>query len=96
VGKGTKFKQTVAYEKAIPVAYVRVTEQPNAKQLLTITSQVPADFTIRVYDKLNNELFVKTETVKSDYAVMFNMSQVSGGYRFEVTETPGNVNVIRK
>ena len=96
LSKGTKFKQTVAYEKATPVAYVRVTEQAGAKQLLTITSQVPADFTIRIYDNLNNELFVKTETVKSDYAVVFNMSQVSGSYRFDVTETPGNVKVIRK
>jgi hypothetical protein len=96
LSKGTKFKQTVAYGKTTPVAYVRVAAQPGAKQLLTIRSQVPSDFTIRIYDKWNNELYIKTEAVKSDYAVVFNMSNVVGGYRFEVSETPGNVKVIRK
>jgi hypothetical protein len=96
LGKDTRFKQTVVYEKVTPVAYVRLTEQPGAKQLLTITSQVPTEFTIRIYDNWNNELFARTETVKSEYGVVFNMSHVAGGYRFEVTEGPGHVKVITR
>jgi hypothetical protein len=96
VGKNTKFKQTVTLVNTKPTAYVRVTEQANKKELLTITSAVPADFTIRVFDKFNHEVLSKVETVKDGYAVLLNMNGLGSGYSIEVTEAAGNVQVIRK
>jgi hypothetical protein len=96
LGKGTKFKQTVDLKSNKPVAYVRMTEQPNKKELLTITSEAPSDFTIRVFDNLKNEVFSTVETVNKSYAVLLNVSSLTTGYTIEVTETDGNVTVIRK
>jgi hypothetical protein len=96
VGKGTNFKQTVTLKSNKPVAYVRLSEQPNKKKLLTITSEVPSDFTIRVFDKWNNEVFTKVESVNTSYGVLLNVSGLASGYSIEVTETIGNVKVIRK
>lgn len=96
LSKGTKFKQTVDVKSNKPVAYVRVTEQPNKKELLTITSEVPSDFTIRVFDKWHNEVFTKVEPVNERYGVVFNVSNLENGYSIEVTEASGNVTVIRK
>lgn len=94
--KNARFKETLELEKTKPVAYVRATEQPGNKHLLTITSDEAADFTIRVFDNMNNEIFAKVETVKENYGVVLNMANLAGGYYFEVTEASGNVNVIRK
>lgn len=94
--KDTRFKQTIALENTKPVAYVRSTEQPGKRHLLTITSQVPAEFTIRIFDKYFNEVFTKIETVKSEYGVVLNMANLGAGYSFEITESTGDINVIRK
>jgi protease II len=96
LSKAAKFRQTVTLAKAKPLAYVRVTEQANKKELLTIVSQAPADFTIRVYDKWNNEVFTKAEVVKTEYGVVFNMENMATGYTIEVTEASGAVVVVRK
>lgn len=96
VGRGAKFKKTLALGKIKPIAYVRVTEQPNNKHLLTITSQASSDFTIRVYDSRNNELLTQRESVKTEYAVILNMASVGSGFKIEVTESTGDVTVIRK
>jgi hypothetical protein len=96
LSKGFQFKQTVAYSNVMPVAYVRVTEQPGQKKLLTITSPKTADFIIRVFDSANNELFSTTETITNGYASLFNTAKVSGDCHIEVTAQAGNVAVVRK
>lgn len=96
MGKNTKFKQTLTLETKKPTAFVRVTEQANKKELLTISSATPADFTVRVFDKLNQEVFTKVESVKNGYAVLLNVAELSAGYSIDVTEASGAVQVIRK
>jgi hypothetical protein len=96
LGKDTRFKQTVDLKSNRPVAYVRTREQSNKKELLTIVSEVPTDFTIRVYDKWNKEIFTKVEAVNTSYGVLLNVDNLETGYSIEVTEAGGNVKVIRK
>lgn len=96
VSKGFKFKQAITHVKSTPAAYVRVTEQANAKQLLTISTPIAAEFRIRVLDNANNELFSTTESIANNYATLINVAQVAGPCNVEVTELAGAVAVIRK
>jgi hypothetical protein len=95
-GKDANFKQVVNLAKIKPVAYVRVAKQSNKKELLTIVSEVPANFTIRVFDKWNNEVFERAEAINSSYGVVFNTANLALGYTFVVTEASGTMKIVRK
>jgi hypothetical protein len=96
LSKNLKFKKTIAHINTIPVAYVRMTEQPGIKQLLTISSPIASQFQIRVLNSNNEELFSTVESVTNHFATLINLAQVQGAYHIEVTETAGNVRVVRK
>lgn len=104
LGKGTKFKQTIPFNtkqtitlKANkPVAYVRTRAISDKKELLTIISEVPSDFVIRVYDKWNKEVFTQVETVQGSYGVLINVGNLERGYYIGVTEDSGNIKLINK
>ena len=94
LGKGAKFKETVSLVENKPLAYVRVSEQPNQKELLTITSEVPSEFIIRVYDKDDNEVFWTVESINDRYGVVLNVSNLEKGYSIEVTANNNDMGCI--
>lgn len=87
-------KKSIVYDVKIPLAYVHVAKQPDEKYMLTIKSQTPADFTVRIYDRWNNEVMQKSETVAADFGLVYNLSNLAGPFTFQVTNSNGNVEVI--
>jgi hypothetical protein len=93
--KENKLKQSLLYESKDPLAYVHVSPQPGEKYMLTIASEVPAEFSVRIYDRRNNEVLVKNESVKKNFGLVYNLSKVDGPFTFEVVETSGKLDVVK-
>lgn len=93
--KNNTLTETIDYDVKLPKAYVHVAKQPNDKYLLSIKSQLPTNFTVRIYDRWNNEVLEKSETVSNEYALLYNLSRLSGPFNFEVTSNTGDVTIVQ-
>lgn len=93
--KKTRLKEELVYEVKAPLAYVHVAKQPNEKYLLSIRSQAPSDFTVRIFDRWDNEVLARNESVEDEFALVYNLSKLSGPFNFEVTNSAGNVEIIQ-
>jgi hypothetical protein len=93
--KKTKLKKTVVYDVKSPSAYVRIAKQPEEKYMLTIASQVPANFTVRIYDRWNREVLTKNESVSGTFGLVYNLANVDGPFTFEVVESTGKLDVVK-
>jgi hypothetical protein len=94
-GKNNSLKESFEFGTKTPLAYVHVAKQPNNKYLLSIKSQTPADFTVRIFDRWNREVLEKSESVSDEYALVYNLSRLAGPFNFEVTNSSGNVSIIQ-
>jgi hypothetical protein len=93
--KKKSLKKSIVYDVKIPLAFVHVAKQPNEKYMLTIKSEAPSDFTVRIYDRWNNEVMQKSESVVVDFGLVYNLSNLNGPFSFEVTNATGNVEVVK-
>jgi hypothetical protein len=93
--KKHSLSESLAYDVKIPLAYVHVAKQPNEKYLLSIRSEAPTDFTVRIFDRWNREVLEKSESVSDEFALVYNLSRLSGPFNFEVTNSAGDVAIIQ-
>lgn len=91
--KSGAIKKTIAYKALL--AYV-VIKQFGSKHMLTIASQTPANFNIRILDESGNELFQKIEPVKNSFGLVYKLENVEGPVTFSVTEDTGSLAVVQR
>jgi hypothetical protein len=94
--KDARLKKSLTYKMANPLAYVHIAKRPEEKYMLTITSKVAADFTVRIYDRWSREVFQKKEKVSKDFGLVYNLAKVEGPVTFRVTEEAGTVEVVQR
>ena len=94
--KKNTLRESIVYDVKIPLAYVHVAKQPNEKYLLSIRSQIPTDFTVRIFDRWNREVLEKSESVAKEMALVYNLSSLTGPFNFEVTNSAGDVSIIQR
>lgn len=98
MGKGIKFRQTIALNvnNKKPVAYALVRKQLNKKELLTISTPIPSEFNIRIFDKWGNEVFNQVQPVSDSYGVVLNVSNLGSGYIVQVLEMNDKVKLVTR
>lgn len=88
-------KITYRQEKTEALSHLLKVAGTDAKYLLTVANRGESDVTVRIYDNANKMIYSQKEKVSSDFAKVYNLEGIGGGFTFEVTDATGTTSIHR-
>ncbi len=92
-GKQTE-KIVYAKENRLKFVHISRINDADGKYLLSVSNKSAGAINVRIFDAKNNLIFAETKEVKGDFAQVYNLSNISKAYTFQVTDDAGNVKTM--
>jgi hypothetical protein len=86
----------VAYKNETSINAVHVARIAESnKYLLAVANKGSEEINVKIFDGANNLVHDENMTVKGNFGLVYNLTQVAGTPTFEVTDKTGNVKTIK-